>query len=131
MKKGSVCAHTSAWGVWNIHYGTYEGQGCLIAEQGIEGYSKEDIWGNVFIYFDYDTNGKIRILDLTFVPYEEGTTFDDSMEFLEHLTKATETIQAFAQEDVKVIPEVAEYTFEDACKKGQVREITFYNPTAG
>ena len=131
MKKGSVCAHTSTWGVWNIHYGTYEGQECLIAEQGIEGYSKEDLWGNVFIYFDYDTNGKIRILDLTFVPYEEGTTFDDSMEFLEHLTKATETIQAFAQEDVKVIPEVAEYTFEDACKKGQVQEITFYNPTAG
>lgn len=123
MKEGSVCAHTSAWGVWNIHYGTYEGQECLIVEQGIEGYSKEDLWGNVFIYFDYDTNGKIRILDLTFVPYEEGTTFDDSMEFLEHLTKATETIQVFAQEDVKVIPEVAEYTFEDAYKKGQVQAM--------
>lgn len=123
MKKGSVCAHTSTWGVWNIHYGTYEGQECLIAEQGIEGYSKEDIWGNVFIYFDYDTNGKIRILNLTFVPYEERSAFVDSTEFIEDLTKATETIQVFAQEDVKVIPEVAEYTFEDACKKGQVQEM--------
>ena len=71
MRKGSVCARTSAWGVWNIHYGTYKEQDCLIAEQGIEGYSKEDLWGNVFIYFDYDSNGKIRILDLTYVPYEE------------------------------------------------------------
>ncbi|MGN0401708.1 MAG: M56 family metallopeptidase [Acetatifactor sp.] len=71
MRKDSVCAHTSAWGVWNIQYGTYKEQDCLIAEQGIQGYSKEDLWGNVFIYFDYASNGKIRILDLTFIPYEE------------------------------------------------------------
>lgn len=71
LPKNSVCANTSAWGVWDIQYGTYQGRNCLIAEQGIEGYGKTDIWGNVFIYFDYDPNGKIRILDFAFVPFED------------------------------------------------------------
>jgi hypothetical protein len=35
-----------------------------MALQGIEGYSKEDVWEEVEICFDYDANGKIRILDL-------------------------------------------------------------------
>lgn len=71
MKEGSPCAETAAWGIWEVEYGTFEERDCLIAEQAIQGYSKEDIWGELSIYFDYDLNGKIRILDLTFLPYEE------------------------------------------------------------
>ena len=71
LPNNAVCATTSAWGVWDIQYGTYQGQNCLIAEQGIEAYSKFDYWGSVFIYFNYDSSGKIRILDFTFVPFEE------------------------------------------------------------
>ena len=71
LRKDAVCANTSQWGIWDIQYGVYKEQNCLIAEQGIEGYSKEDLWGNIFIYFDYDPFGKIRILDFTFIPYEE------------------------------------------------------------
>lgn len=71
LSNNAVCATTSAQGVWDIQYGTYKGQNCLIAEQGIEGYGKMDYWGSVFIYFNYDSDGKIRILDFAFVPFED------------------------------------------------------------
>lgn len=71
LSENAACAYTAAWGIWDIQYGTYQGQTCLIAEQGIDGYDKHDFWGNVFVYFDYDRNGKIRILDFTYIPYEE------------------------------------------------------------
>ena len=59
---GSVCA----WGIWNIKSGVYEGQPCLIASHGIQGYDKFDIWGELDVYFDYDFQGKIRFLDMRF-----------------------------------------------------------------
>lgn len=64
---GAEIAATCAYGVWDIQSGEYEGLPCLIAEQGIQGYAREDFWGNVFVYFDYDAQGKIHILDTKFV----------------------------------------------------------------
>ena len=51
-------------GILEIHLTELEGRPCLIALQGVKGYSEEDDWGEVEVYFDYDANGKIRILNL-------------------------------------------------------------------
>ena len=59
---GSVCA----WGIWNIKSDEYQGQPCLIATHGIQGYDKFDFWGELDVYFDYDAQGKIRFLDMEF-----------------------------------------------------------------
>ncbi|MBR5897399.1 MAG: hypothetical protein IKZ39_07260, partial [Lachnospiraceae bacterium] len=63
---GTPVGYISAWGVWNIELGEYEGNPCLVAQQGVEGPDKHDIWGCVDIYFDYDESGNMRVLDLTF-----------------------------------------------------------------
>lgn len=63
---GDEVASTCAWGIWNIDAGSFEGQPCLVAEQGIQGSDKFDFWGSVYISFDYDHAGKIRILQMVF-----------------------------------------------------------------
>lgn len=65
---GQAIGRVSAWGIWEIQLADFEGQTCLIAIQGIEGYDNHDIWGKAQIYFDYDETGKIRVLDLHFLP---------------------------------------------------------------
>lgn len=76
---GSVCA----WGIWNIKSGEYQGQPCLIATHGIQGYDKFDFWGELDVYFDYDAQGKIRFLDMEFRNSEiwAGTTQQTKTEF--------------------------------------------------
>lgn len=76
---GSVCA----WGIWNIKSGTYQGKPCLIATHGIQGYDKFDFWGELDVYFDYDTQGKTRFLDMKFRNSESwaGTTQQVKTEF--------------------------------------------------
>lgn len=59
---GSVCA----WGIWEIKSGEYQGQPCLIATHGIQGYDKFDFWGELDVYFNYDEQGKTRFLDMEF-----------------------------------------------------------------
>lgn len=59
---GSVCA----WGIWNIKSGEYNGQPCLIATHGIQGFDKTDIWGDLDVYFNYDAQGKVRFLNMEF-----------------------------------------------------------------
>ena len=67
IDKGQECGSSCAWGVWNIQTGELsDGTFCLIAEQGIQGESKFDFWGSLYIYFDYDINGNIQIKDLKF-----------------------------------------------------------------
>ena len=64
---GDLVGVTSDWGIWNVVAGTYEGDNCLIAEHGLNGLSgKDDYFGQVYVYFDYDENGHIRILNMTF-----------------------------------------------------------------
>ena len=76
---GSVCA----WGIWNIKSGEYEGQPCLIATHGIQGYDKFDFWGTMDVYFNYDTQGKTRFLDMEFHNSESwaGTEQQAKVEF--------------------------------------------------
>lgn len=66
---GSEVGEVCAYGIWNIIVSSYNGQTCLVAEHGIQGRDKCDPWGLVQVYFDYDSDGKIRILDLVHVPY--------------------------------------------------------------
>ena len=66
---GSVCA----WGIWNIKSGKYQGQPCLIATHGIQGYDKFDFWGELDVYFNYDAQGKTRFLDMEFRNSESWT----------------------------------------------------------
>lgn len=65
-KAGAEIGSIMEWGIWKINLTEFDGRPCLMALQGIQGYSKEDQWGEVEIYFDYDAEGKIRILDLKF-----------------------------------------------------------------
>ena len=76
---GTVCA----WGIWNIKSGEYQGQPCLIATHGIQGYDKFDFWGELDVYFDYDAQGKTRFLDMRFRNSESwaGTTRQAKTEF--------------------------------------------------
>lgn len=67
--KGSVVGSPLAWGVWNIQAGTHEDENCLIAEHGLGGpWGKYDYYGNAYVYFNYDENGKIEILHMEFEP---------------------------------------------------------------
>lgn len=64
---GDVVGNPLAYGVWSMQTGTYEGNNCLIAEHGLGGmWGKYEYYGNVYVYFAYDAEGKIRILDMTF-----------------------------------------------------------------
>lgn len=76
---GTVCA----WGIWNIKSGEYQGKPCLIATHGIQGYDKFDFWGELDVYFNYDTQGKTRFLDMEFRNSEiwAGTTQQVKVEF--------------------------------------------------
>lgn len=60
----------SSCGIWEVHSGTYNGENCLIALHDLGGPwgSKYDCYGNVDVYFNYDANGKIKILDMEFKP---------------------------------------------------------------
>lgn len=65
---GEICGNVSAWGIWNIEIGEYEGHPCLIATHGIQCYDKLDFWGEADVYFDYDEKGDTRFLDIQFRP---------------------------------------------------------------
>lgn len=65
---GEICGNVSAWGIWNIEVGEYEGIPCLIATHGIQCYDKFDCWGEADVYFDYDEKGNTRFLSIQFRP---------------------------------------------------------------
>lgn len=78
-KEGDACGKVWAWGIWEIHSGSYEGRSCLIAMHGLERFSEE--WGSideVYIHFDYNEEGYVNILDMKFRPWDSqdfiGTT---------------------------------------------------------
>ena len=71
-KPGEDVGGISAWGIWKIELSSFDGQPCLVATQGIQGYDKHIPWGQVYISFDYDRNGKIRVLDMVFEPENDG-----------------------------------------------------------
>lgn len=68
---GDVVGTPLSWGVWVMRTGTYNGQNCLIAEHGLGGPGgKYDYYGDAEVYFNYDSDGKIKILDMVFRPTE-------------------------------------------------------------
>lgn len=65
--EGDKFGGIAAWGVWEIGSGTYNGRNCLVATHGLEGpLGKWDMIGLVDVYFDYDTEGRVNILNLEF-----------------------------------------------------------------
>ena len=67
--EGSQVGGTCAYGIWNIETGSYEGQNCLIAEHGLQGPNgKYDFYGCAYVYFNYDENAKVQILNMEFRP---------------------------------------------------------------
>jgi len=68
---GTDIGAPAAWGIWELKRASYDGKDCIIATHGIEGPGgKFDIWGTADVYFNYDKNGKIQVLNLTFNPQE-------------------------------------------------------------
>lgn len=84
-QEGDLAGITSDWGIWNIVTGDYEGRNCLVAEHGLNGMSgRDDFFGRVYVYFDYDQTGKIHILnmnfeeaDLYYLEQRESEIFDE------------------------------------------------------
>lgn len=73
-KEGEQCGNISAWGVVEIHSGTYEGRNCLIAMHWLNRWSEE--WNcidEVSIYFDYNEAGLVNVLDMRFMPWDSHT----------------------------------------------------------
>lgn len=64
--KGTQVGELMGSGIRNVGLLKYDGYPCLVAEYGIGGRNQDDFWGNAYFLFDYDTNGKIRILDFGF-----------------------------------------------------------------
>ncbi len=74
-KEGDIVGGTDAWGIWDIKAGEYAGKNCLIAEHGIIGISSWwDNYGLAYVYFNYDAEGKIQILDFVFKEYVSDKT---------------------------------------------------------
>ncbi len=68
-KVGDVVGGPLPYGIWEIKSGIYKGENCLIALHGLGGPAgMYDDYGGVDVYFNYDENGKIRILDVEFSP---------------------------------------------------------------
>ena len=95
---GTVCA----WGIWNIKSGEYQGQPCLIATHGIQGYDKFDIWGELDVYFNYDAQGKTRFLDIEFRNSESWS----------EITQQTKT--EFTMEDLIALCDAGNETLRNA-----------------
>ena len=67
LKEGDEAGWISPWGIWSITCGSYGEEECLIASQGLDGCGgRGDLLGTVNIYFDYDAEGNVRILDMEF-----------------------------------------------------------------
>jgi hypothetical protein len=65
-KEGDKVAFISSWGIWEAQTGTYDGRNCIIAQQGIEGPYGNGL-GRVIIYYDYDVNGLLEMLNYEYV----------------------------------------------------------------
>lgn len=65
-KEGDKVASISFWGIWEAQTGTYNKRNCIIAQQGIEGPYGNGL-GRVIIYYAYDKNGLIEVLNIEYV----------------------------------------------------------------
>ena len=66
-KEGDEVGFISPWGIWEARIGTYEDRNCIIALQGIEGSYGHSL-GRVNIYFAFQKDGSIEILNIEHMP---------------------------------------------------------------
>ena len=66
-KEGNEVGFIAAWGIHDAKTGTYKGRNCIIANQGIEGPYGHGL-GEVNIYFAYNEQGKVDILNIEYLP---------------------------------------------------------------
>lgn len=68
-EEGWECAYVAPWGIWEIEPSKWQDVPCLMATHGILR-SRNDLWGLVDVFFDYDESGRARLLDMRFRPQE-------------------------------------------------------------
>lgn len=69
---GEQLAQTAAWGIHKLRTDNIDGHACIVATHGfgsIEG-GRYDDFGNIDIYFNYDTEGRIHVLKMLMRPYD-------------------------------------------------------------
>ena len=110
---GDSFGGVASWGVWTIKSTKYDGVNCLIASHGILGpQGNQDLIGELDIYFNYNEDGLVDILNMEFRENsdvvkkadnsESGETQEDYYEVATTLSTASE-IEEFAldiKEDV-------------------------------
>lgn len=65
--EGDAFGGVAAWGIWNIERGFWKDKNCLIATHGIQGpCGNTDILGELDVYFNYNKDGKVNILNIDF-----------------------------------------------------------------
>lgn len=69
---GEEFAHISAYGIWEIEINAEDGINYLVARHGIESiaWGKNDIYGSLDVWFNYDLSGKIKIFKMKYYPLE-------------------------------------------------------------
>lgn len=69
---GEEFAHTSAYGIWEIKIDAENGINYLVAKHGIESnpWGKNDVYGYLDVWFNYDLSGKIKIFKIKYYPLE-------------------------------------------------------------
>ncbi len=116
---GQACGEPLAWGIWDMQVKEYDGHPCLVATQEIAGEDgKYDCYGELDLYFDYDEEGKIRILNLEFEDGYAGTTMDG-----EHVFTGTTPYDAYAS--------VAELYFRAGDLQQKLRDIEYVEIATG
>lgn len=86
--EGDSFGDVAEWGIWNIYRGFWKSENCLIATHGLMGpCGNTDILGELDVYFNYDEDGKVNILNIDFRSSDaealEETTEPDGEEITE------------------------------------------------
>ena len=66
-KEGDEVGFLSGWGIYEAKVGTFKGQKCIVAIQGIEGPYGHSL-GMINIYFKYNIQGNVDILNVKYIP---------------------------------------------------------------
>ena len=78
--EGTQVGAIAPYGISDVDLSTYNDSLCLVARQGIDGYDKHDLWGSVYIYFNYDSKGNVNILNIRFEKYDFSSQYDSPSE---------------------------------------------------
>lgn len=84
-ESGEEFAHISPYGIWEIKIDAENGMNCLVARHGIESnaWGKNDTYGSLDVWFNYDLSGKIRIFKIKYNPFDaryvDGTSTSDTL----------------------------------------------------